>query len=249
MHILAQDTYPKEVGNLLKVSNLNVSYGDIQVLWDISFEVKKGEIVVIVGSNGSGKSTLLKTIAGLLRPRSGSIEFLGARLEKLHPYDIVNMGLALVPEGRWVFPKMTVRENLELGAYTPRARKYIKDTLQWVYDIFPVLKEREEQRAGTLSGGEQQMLAIARGLMSKPKLLMLDELSLGLAPKLVIKIFETIQRINSEGVTILMVEQNVRYALNMADRGYVLENGKITLKGKGKELLENEYVKKAYLGI
>ena len=234
---------------MLKVDKINVFYGDLQALWDVSFEVNEGEKVVIVGANGAGKTTTLRTISGLLRPRSGSIEFLGKRIDKLPPHEIVELGIAHVPEGRRLFPRMTVLENLEVGAYTKRAREKFDDTLEWVFSIFPRLRERKKQIAGTMSGGERQMLAIARGLMSKPKLLMLDEPSLGLAPKLVVKTFEVIERINEEGVTILLVEQNVRHALELADRGYVLETGRITLSGTGEELLKNDYVKKAYLGM
>ena len=234
---------------LLKVNKINVFYGDLQALWDVSFEVYEGEKVVIVGANGAGKTTTLKTISGLLRPRSGTIEFMGQRIDRLPAHKIVELGIAHVPEGRRLFPKMTVLENLEMGAYTKRAREKFEDTLEWVFSIFPVLKERKNQIAGTMSGGERQMLAIARGLMSRPKLLMLDEPSLGLAPKLVLKTFEVIQRISEEGVTILLVEQNVRHALELADRGYVLETGRITLSGTGEELLNNDYVKKAYLGM
>jgi len=234
---------------LLKVNKINVFYGDLQALWDVSFEVYEGEKVVIVGANGAGKTTTLKTISGLLRPRSGTIEFMGQRIDRLPAHKIVELGIAHVPEGRRLFPKMTVLENLEMGAYTKRAREKFEDTLEWVFSIFPRLKERKNQIAGTMSGGERQMLAIARGLMSRPKLLMLDEPSLGLAPKLVLKTFEVIQRISEEGVTILLVEQNVRHALELADRGYVLETGRITLSGTGEELLNNDYVKKAYLGM
>ena len=237
------------MGPLLKVSNIDVFYGDLQALWGVSFEVHEGEKVVIVGANGAGKTTTLKTISGLLRPRSGTIEFKGQRIDKLPPHKIVELGIAHVPEGRRIFPKMTVLENLEMGAYIKRAREKFDDTLEWVFSIFPRLKERKNQIAGTMSGGERQMLAIARGLMSRPDLLMLDEPSLGLAPKLVMKTFEVIKRIGEEGVTILLVEQNVKHALELADRGYVLETGRITLSGTSEELLSNDYVKKAYLGM
>lgn len=237
------------VGALLEVDKINVFYGDLQALWDVSFEVHEGEKVVIVGANGAGKTTTLRTISGLLRPRSGEIRFMGQRIDRLPPHKIVELGIAHVPEGRRIFPRMTVLENLEMGAYIKRAREKFDDTLEWVFSIFPRLRERKNQIAGTMSGGERQMLAIARGLMSRPKLLMLDEPSLGLAPKLVLKVFEVIQRIGEEGVTILLVEQNVRHALELADRGYVLETGRITLSGTGEELLNNEYVKKAYLGM
>jgi branched-chain amino acid transport system ATP-binding protein len=234
---------------MLRVEEINVFYGDLQALWNVSFEVKDGEKVVIVGSNGAGKTTTLKTVSGLLRPRTGSIEFLGKKIDRLPAHKIVETGIAHVPEGRELFPRMTVVENLELGAYTRHAREKKDDTMEWVFQLFPVLRERREQLAGTMSGGERQMLAIARGLMSRPQLLMLDEPSLGLAPKLVLKTFEMIERINDEGVTILLVEQNVRHALEMADRGYVLETGRITLHGNAEELIENEYVRKAYLGL
>lgn len=234
---------------LLKVSKINVFYGDLQALWNVSFEVKEREKVVIVGTNGAGKTTTLKTISGLLRPKSGYIEFLGERIDRLPPYKIVELGLVQVPEGRRLFPELTVLENLELGAYVKKAREKKDDTLEWVFSIFPILKERKRQIAGTMSGGERQMLAIARGLMSRPKLLMLDEPSLGLAPKLVLKTFEIIEKISEEGVTILLVEQNVRHALEMADKAYVLETGRITLSGSAEKLMENEYVRKAYLGI
>ncbi|HDJ25787.1 MAG TPA: ABC transporter ATP-binding protein [Candidatus Bathyarchaeota archaeon] len=237
------------MGPLLKVNNIDVFYGDLQALWGVSFEVHEGEKVVIVGANGAGKTTTLKTISGLLRPRSGTIEFKGQRIDKLPPHKIVELGIAHVPEGRRIFPKMTVLENLEMGAYIKRAREKFDDTLEWVFSIFPRLKERKNQIAGTMSGGERQMLAIARGLMSRPDLLMLDEPSLGLAPKLVMKTFEVIKRIGEEGVTILLVEQNVKHALELADRGYVLETGRITLSGTSEELLSNDYVKKAYLGM
>ena len=237
------------MGAMLEVDKINVFYGDLQALWDVSFEVHEGEKVVIVGANGAGKTTTLRTISGLLRPKTGEIRFLGQRIDRLPPHKIVELGIAHVPEGRRIFPRMTVMENLEMGAYIKRAREKFDDTLEWVFSIFPRLKERKDQIAGTMSGGERQMLAIARGLMSRPKLLMLDEPSLGLAPKLVLKVFEVVQRISEEGVTILLVEQNVRHALELADRGYVLETGRITLSGRGEELLENEYVKKAYLGM
>jgi len=234
---------------MLEVNNIDVFYGNLQALWDVSFNVEKGEKVVIVGSNGAGKTTTLRTISGLLKPRKGKIVFLGKRVDKMPIHKIVEMGIAHVPEGRRLFPYMTVLENLKMGAYVKRAWEKMDDTLEWIYQLFPRLKERKEQVAGTLSGGERQMLAIARGLMSRPKLLMLDEPSLGLAPKLVLRVFEMINKINEEGVTILLVEQNVRRALEMADRGYVLETGRIILEGSAGELMENEYVKKAYLGI
>ena len=219
---------------MLKVENVNAYYGDVQVLWNVSFEVGEGGVTVIVGSNGAGKTTTLRTVAGLMRPRS---------------HEIVRRGISLIPEGRMLFTRLTVLENLRLGAITPEAKKVREETLKWVYELFPILEERKEQTAGTLSGGEQQMLAIARGLMSRPKLLMLDEPSLGLAPKLVMKIFDLLKEINKQGVTILLVEQNVWHALELADKGYVLETGKIVLEGTGRDLLQNQLVRKAYLGM
>jgi len=235
--------------SLLEVNGINVFYGDLQALWDVSFEVKEEETVAIIGSNCAGKTTTLNTISGILRPRSGSMEFLGHRIDELPPHRIVELGIAQIPEGRKLFPSMTVTENLEMGASVPEAWKNRDRTMEWVFELFPRLEERKIQMAGTLSGGEQQMLAIGRGLMSMPKLLMLDEPSLGLAPMLVLKTFEMIERIRKEGVSILIVEQNVHHALELADRGYVLETGKIAIEGESKELMDNEHVKKAYLGI
>jgi len=235
--------------SLLEVDGINVFYGDLQALWDVSFEVKEEETVAIIGSNCAGKTTTLNTISGILRPRAGSMEFLGHRIDELHPHRIVELGIAQIPEGRKLFPSMTVTENLEMGASVPEAWKNRDRTMEWVFELFPRLEERKIQMAGTLSGGEQQMLAIGRGLMSMPKLLMLDEPSLGLAPMLVLKTFEMIERIRKEGVSILIVEQNVHHALELADRGYVLETGKITIEGESKDLMDNEHVKKAYLGI
>ena len=234
---------------MLQVNQINVFYGEAQALWDISFTVNQGEIVTLVGSNGAGKSTTLKSISGLVPPASGEINLDGARLDNVSAYRIVEMGVAQIPEGRRLWPGLTVLENLELGAYTRAARAARHATMDWVFQLFPRLKERRSQLAGTLSGGEQQMLAIGRGLLSKPKLLMLDEPSLGLAPVLVQEVFETIQEINRQGVTILLVEQNVNYALAICNRGYVLETGRIVLWGNGQELLANEHVKAAYLGF
>jgi branched-chain amino acid transport system ATP-binding protein len=234
---------------MLDVDKINVFYGGLQALQNVSFKVERDEVVAIVGSNGAGKTTILKAISGLLPLKSGSINFLGNRLDKLPTHRIVELGVVQIPEGRHLFPYMTVMENLEMGAFTPEARKKRRETIEWIFNLFPILKERRNQPAGTLSGGEQQMLAIGRGLMSRPKLLMLDEPSLGLAPKLVTKLFEVIKTINEEGVTILLVEQNVRHALELADRGYVLETGKIILEGEGRQLIENEHVKRAYLGM
>ena len=234
---------------MLEVKNVNTYYGDVQVLWNVSFDVGEGGITVIVGSNGAGKTTTLRAVAGLICPKSGTIKFLEQEICGLLPHEIVRRGISLIPEGRMLFARLTVLENLRLGAIIPEAKKVREETLKWVYELFPVLEERKEQIAGTLSGGEQQLLAIARGLMSRPKLLMLDEPSLGLAPKLVLKIFDLLKEINKQGVTILLVEQNVWQALEIANKGYVLETGKIVLEGAGKDLLQNQLVKKAYLGM
>lgn len=234
---------------MLRVNNIDVYYGEVQALWGVSLEVQEGEIVTLIGSNGAGKTTTLRTIAGLLHPASGTIEFEGEVISGLPPYEVVKRKISLVPEGRRLFPLMTTLENLELGSLTPDAKAKRKDSLDYVFEIFPLLKERRNQLAGTLSGGEQQMLAIARGLMSRPKLLMLDEPSLGLAPILVEEMFDIVKRINQEGVTILLVEQNIDHALKIADRGYVLETGKITMYGNATELLEDERLKEAYLGM
>jgi len=234
---------------MLNVEKINVFYNEMQVLWDVSFKVEKGEVVAVIGSNGAGKTTTLKTIMGILHPKPGGIEFLGERIEKWPTYKIVKAGIAMVPEGRRLFPYMTVFENLELGAYIKRASEKFEETLEWVYQLFPVLKERKDQIANTLSGGEQQMLAIARALMSRPQLLLMDEPSLGLAPSIVTRIFKVINDLREEGVTILLVEQNVRKALEISDRAYVLETGRIMLSGKSDELIQDERVKKAYLGL
>jgi len=234
---------------MLSVEGVNASYGDVQVLWDVSLDVKEGEIVVIVGSNGAGKTTTLKVLAGLMYPNSGKVKLFGEDVTKVPPHERVRRRMALIPEGRMLFTRLTVEENLRLGAITPENRRARDETLKWVYELFPILKERKGQIAGTLSGGEQQMLAIARGLMSRPKLLMLDEPSLGLAPKIVAQMFDLIKEINDQGVAILLVEQNVWRALEIADRGYVMETGRIILSGSGRDLLSNEHVKRAYLGI
>jgi branched-chain amino acid transport system ATP-binding protein len=234
---------------MLEVEKIDVFYGDAQALWDISFNVNDGEIVTLVGSNGSGKSTSLKAISGLVPPTSGQIRLEGTRIDRVPAHRIVEMGIAQIPEGRRLWPGLSVLENLELGAYTKGARAVREETLAYVFKLFPRLHERRMQLAGTLSGGEQQMLAIGRGLLSKPKLLILDEPSLGLAPFLVDEVFENIQKINREGTTILLVEQNVNYALAISNRGYVLETGRIVLSGTGKELLNDEHVKTAYLGF
>lgn len=234
---------------MFRITDMNVFYGDMKVLEDISLRIDTKQIVSVVGSNGAGKSTLLKTVSGLLKPKSGVVTFFNERIDNIPDYQIVRKGLVRVPEGRDVFPQMTTLENLELGAIIDRAKKQRKDNLEMVFNLFPTLHARKGQKAGTLSGGEQQMLAIARGLMSMPKLLMVDELSLGLGPIIVSVLFETIQNINSDGITILLVEQNIRHSLSISDWGYVLENGKIGLEGRGEELLKNSHIKEAYLGV
>jgi branched-chain amino acid transport system ATP-binding protein len=234
---------------MLEVRGIDVFYGDVQVLWDLSFEVKKGEIVALIGANGSGKTTSLATVSSLLKPRKGSITYEGQPIHTRAPHDMVNLGIAHVPEARRLFPEMTVRENLLLGALTPQAKTARPEMLEKVFTIFPRLKEREKQQAGTLSGGEQQMAAIGRGLMSKPRLLMLDEPSLGLSPILVADIFRVIKEVHAAGVTVLLVEQNVFRTLEIADRAYVLGNGRVVLEGKGAELLADDHVRKAYLGL
>ena len=234
---------------MLKVENIDVFYSDLQVLWGVSFEVREEEIVVLVGANGAGKSTTLKTISGLLRPTAGTVEFDGVRLDQAPADQIIGHGVVHVPEARRLFREMSVEENLIMGSLAPEARKRRAETLAWVYELFPRMKERRKQMAGTLSGGEQQMAAIGRGLMALPKLLMFDEPSLGLAPILVQDVFEIVKRINEQGVAVLLVEQNVRQTLALCDRAYVLENGRVVLQGTGKELLANGHVKEAYLGL
>ena len=232
---------------ILKVENINVYYGAIHAIKGVSFHVDEGEIVTLIGANGAGKSTTLQTISGLLRSRTGSIEFCGENISKLPPHKIVEKGLAQVPEGRRIFLQMSVQENLDMGAYT-QSGAGVGENIERVFEQFPRLKERRRQIAGTLSGGEQQMLAIGRALMSRPKLLMLDEPSIGLAPILVEQIFEIIQSLHKSGTTILLVEQNAQMALSVADRAYVMETGAISLSGTGRELAESDQVKKAYLG-
>jgi branched-chain amino acid transport system ATP-binding protein len=234
---------------MLEVCDVATVYGKVQALWDVCIEVHEAEIVALVGSNGAGKTTLLKTITGLLPPASGSVEFLGKRIDGLPSHAIVELGISHVPEGGKVFPDMSVRENLEMGAYPLHAWKQKEETLEQVHQFFPVLKERERQLARTLSGGERQMLAMGRGLMSRPKLCLFDEPSYGLAPLLVAEIFRIIGELRDEGITILLIEQNVRHSLEIADRAYVLENGRICLQGECGELLQSETVRQAYLGL
>ncbi|MBP3871008.1 MAG: ABC transporter ATP-binding protein [Faecalicoccus sp.] len=233
---------------MLKVENLVVKYGMIEAIKGISFEVQDGEIVTLIGSNGAGKTTTMQTISGLLKPAQGSIYLDGVDITKIAPHKIVPMGLAQVPEGRRVFAQQTVQENLELGAYTRNDKEGIEEDMKKVFELFPRLEERKTQLAGTLSGGEQQMLAMARALMAKPKIMLMDEPSMGLSPLLVREIFRIIEDINKSGTTVLLVEQNAKMALAIADRAYVLETGKITLEGTGQELAASEQVRKAYLG-
>jgi branched-chain amino acid transport system ATP-binding protein len=234
---------------MLEIRDLNFSYGDLKVLWNVNAEVQEGEIVTVVGANGAGKSTLLKNISRLVTRSYGSITFNNVDLEKLAAHDVVELGIVQVPEGRRIFPQMTVIENLRMGSFIERARRKRSENMDRVFAMFPRLKEREKQLGGTMSGGEQQMLAIARGLMANPKLLLLDEPSLGLSPLLVKSIFEIIAEIRKQGVTILLVEQNVFQSLKIADRGYVLETGRVVHKDRGEALLNNEHVRKAYLGM
>jgi branched-chain amino acid transport system ATP-binding protein len=235
--------------SLLDVKDVNVSYGDVQVLYDLSISVEEGEVVSIIGGNGVGKSTLLKTISGLLKANSGEIAFQGQPIHALSPDGVVDTGLIHVPEGRRLFSLMSVKDNLMAGAHNKAAYAVREETLQEVYGMFPRLKERENQLAMTLSGGEQQMVAIGRGLMAKPKLLMFDEPSLGLAPVLIKEIFQTVRYIADKGLTVLLVEQDVNHSLNLSDRGYVLEHGRIVMQGEAVKLLGDPYIKEAYLGI
>jgi branched-chain amino acid transport system ATP-binding protein len=234
---------------VLKVDGVDVYYGDLQVLHDVSFEVREKEIVALLGSNGAGKSTTIKTISSLVTPKKGDIQFDGAFLSKMPPHKVIEFGVVHVPEGRHLFSKMTVKENLMMGALHGEAKVKRSETMAQVYSLFPRLKEREEQIAGTLSGGEQQMLAVSRGLMSMPKLMMFDEPSLGLAPLLVREVFNMVKQINHNSVAILLVEQNVNQTLSMCHRAYILENGRIVLEGTGRELLGNSLVRESYLGI
>jgi len=234
---------------MLVCSNINVYHGKMHVIKNVSFKINEKEMVTIIGANGAGKTTLVNTVSGLKQISSGEISFFDERIQNKESHKIVPLGITQVPEGRQIFTEMSVMENLEMGSYRPRARLHRKETIEYVFSLFPELGKRKKQSGGSLSGGQQQMLSIARGLMSKPKLLILDEPSLGLAPLLVEKIYETILNLKKDGTTILLIEQNVFKALRYADRGYVLEEGKITLEGTGVELLQNEHIKKAYLGI
>ena len=234
---------------LLEIQNLSSGYGEVQILWDVSLEFKAGKLTALVGSNGVGKTTLLRTVVGLLKPWQGSVAFDGRDVTRVSPHAKAAQGVVLVPEGRQLFTEMSVYENLEMGAFTRRAQAHFQRNLQWVYDMFPILKERSDQKAGTLSGGEQQMLAVARGLMGQPEILMCDELSLGLAPFLVLNIFEVLQRLKTEGLTMLLVEQNVQMALAISDYAYVLADGRVELEGPSREVAQSEHVRQAYLGI
>ena len=234
---------------MLECRNLNIHYGKLHVIRDVSFEIKEKELVSIIGANGAGKSTIINTLSGMRRATSGEIHFLDTHIENLPSQEIVGLGIVQVPEGRLVFPQMSVLENIQMGAYRKEARPKRRETMQYVFDIFPDLAKRKKQQAGSLSGGQQQMLAVARGLMSIPKLLLLDEPSLGLAPLLVEEIFKRIVLLNQGGMTVLLVEQNVFIALTHSNHGHVLEDGRITLSGTGEELLGNEHIKTAYLGL
>ncbi|MBC7078448.1 MAG: ABC transporter ATP-binding protein [Synergistales bacterium] len=234
---------------MISVKELDTGYGDIQVLRGVSLEINEGEIVSLVGANAAGKSTMVKALSGIIKPWRGQVLFDGVRVDTLEPHEIVELGIVQVPEGRRLFPQMSVLENLLLGAYTPRARRDYEKTLRDIFEMFPILKERQNQLAGSLSGGEQQMCAIGRGLMAKPKLLMLDEPSLGLAPILVAQVLNMVKAIREQGVTVLLVEQNVRQSLALADRGYVLENGRIVMEGPSAALLADDRLRQAYLGM
>ena len=234
---------------MLDVRDVEAGYGAIQVLWGVSLRVAEGEIVTLLGSNGAGKSTTIKALSGLVRAPRGAVDFAGERIERWAPHRIVDAGLVQIPEGRQIWGELSVRDNLELGAFSPRARGGRAQTLAWVHSLFPILESRARMPAHALSGGQQQMLAIARGLMSRPRLLMLDEPSLGLAPQVVEQVFETLVRINEEGITILLVEQNVEFALQIADRAYVIENGRIVREGPGEVLRASDEIRASYLGL
>jgi branched-chain amino acid transport system ATP-binding protein len=232
-----------------EIRDLSSGYGELQILWGVSLELEAGKLTALVGSNGAGKTTLLRTVVGLLKPWQGSVTFDGRDLTRVSPHAKAAQGLALVPEGRQLFTEMSIYENLEMGAFTKRAQAHFRQNLERVYRMFPILQERSSQKAGTLSGGEQQMLAVARGLMAQPEILMLDELSLGLAPFLVVELFGILQRLRDEGLTMLLVEQNVQMALAISDYAYVLADGRVALEGPSREIAKEEYVKQAYLGI
>ncbi len=234
---------------MLELRQVNTYYGKIQALQDVSIRVDDGEIVTLIGANGAGKSTTLMTVCGILHPRSGEIVWNGAPIHQLPPHDIVRLGISQVPEGRLIFPELTVRENLDLGAFLRSDRDGIASDMDYVFELFPILKERISQQGGTLSGGEQQMLAVGRALMARPKLLLLDEPSLGLAPIIIQQIFSIIQKVNADGTTVFLVEQNANQALRIAHRGYVMENGRIAMEGRASDLLASEEVRKAYLGM
>jgi len=234
---------------MLEIHNVSSGYGDVQILWDVSLDLERGKLTALVGSNGSGKTTLLRTVMGLLRPLQGSIVFDDRDVTRVSPHGKAAQGLVLVPEGRQLFPSMSVYENLEMGAYSRRAKANMAENLEKVYDMLPRLKERANQKAGTLSGGEQQMLAVARGLMAQPEVLMFDELSLGLAPVLVLGLFELLQRLKDEGLTMLLVEQNVQMALAVSEYAYVLAEGRVDLEGPSREIARDEHIRQAYLGI
>ena len=234
---------------MLEVDKVSAYYGKIRVLWDVSIKVDKGEIVALIGANAAGKTTILDTISGFVRPASGSVTFLGQRIDGIPPHEVVKLGFCHVPEGGKAFPDMTVRENLDMGAYSDEAWQKKKETLQQVLTMFPLLEQRAKQLARTLSGGERQMLAIGRGLMSRPKLCALDEPSYGLSPLMVKEIFDAVRMLRDQGMTILLIEQDVQQSLEIADRGYVLENGRVVLEGSSADLLQNDHVKKAYLGL
>jgi len=234
---------------LLEVQDLAVRYGDVQALWGISFRIQEGELVTLVGSNGAGKSTTLRAISGLIAPSAGAIRFRGSAIGGLAPDRIVELGISQIPEGRLLFPDMTVWENLVMGAYPPARRAHVQEGLAWVYRLFPRLKERERQAVRTMSGGEQQMVAVGRALMARPAVLLVDEPSLGLAPMLVAEVFSVLREVNRSGVTVLLVEQNVRHALEISHRAYVLETGRIVLEGPAQDLIHHDHVRAAYLGL
>ncbi len=234
---------------ILEIEALETGYGEVQILWGVGLRAKRSQLTTVIGSNGAGKTTLMRAIVGMLPAWKGKIEFEGKDITRLPAYKRAELGLVMVPEGRMLFPEMTVYENLEMGAFTKRARNKIEENLEYVFSLFPRLKERLDQKAGTMSGGEQQMVAIGRGLMASPKILIFDEPSLGLAPKLVIEVFEAIEKLRKEGVSMLLVEQNVHLSLAISDYGYVMAEGKIVMEGPGKELVEKDEIRRAYLGV